>query len=1658
MHILTHGEKMRRTKQIISFILALTLLFTAVPFAYSAEDINEHSNSDTECEAGGRYFFLDEDSLIYAGLPGETERDYITSFAVDSLASYGGKIYACADNVIYEINPDTAQSRPVTAVSDRIEDYALWNGGLYILSHGDIAEYKLSGGEKEIITGKSITSMWFDGAALLSYMTDGELIYTLNLETGETVSDVNFASAFIGDIPVIIHEGEGVSPDTIGFSSLQSKFPAGMYWNHMGSSSNNPNTVTSKPCNHSAYGTTYCNRPTFWSSCQCHGYALQCGYDVVGSNPMNWTKYTSSSAIDNVRAGDVIRLTYTNNLHTIYVLAVSGDKVVFTDCNSYGTCNIRWGATKTKSTLKSQFNYLLKCPVYLSDYFPGGGGVVEYTIKFDLNDAQGKSAASCSETSRRITDGEEYGELPVPVREGYNFLGWYTSASGGTQVSASTTAGTNATVYAHWQIKVYTVSYNANAGGENITNIPASQTKEHFDSLTLNITSRTLYRANYDFNYWNTAPDGSGTQYDRNNYIYTPNESATLYAQWTGQPRSLYFDARGGSISPSYINVRYGDPYGELPVPVRDGYRFAGWEDSNGNPVDSSTVMTSSTTVRIYAKWTEQTYNIIYDANSGADAVSDMPANQSKPYTQPVKLSSATPSRYGYIFNGWNTKPDGSGITYKGGTNYQTNADLTLYAQWKGMEVRVSFDSNGGTNVNQVITLTYGSPYGQLPEPTQTGKDLTGWYPSRDKPTDKPVTAESIVDKVNDFTLYARWDTARYKITYLPNNTSVTNMPANSVRLYGQSGFALGAEIPKRTGFTFKEWNTDENGNGASYAPGQAYDGNSPLTLYAIWERDKYAVVYEANSGSYPPGNSYKYYDIPYSISDVIPEKTGYEFTEWNTAPDGSGVTYFAGDTYTKNEPVTLYAIWNPETYTVGFDAMGGKCSVKSRGYTYDSTYELPAVTRKGYTFDGWFTQETGGFRIADGSKVSITSDCTFFAHWTANTYNAAFNPGQGSCTVRSKQFTYGMPFGEMPEAKKSGAVFAGWFADEEYTQRIEADTVMKYDSDITLYAAFVEKTVTVTFDANGGSVDEGSKAVACGKKYGELPVPSKSGYAFGGWLDGNNAVNSDTVVTNETNHTLKAKWIGDTHTVTLKNGNDVYDTLTVTYGSVYGNLPQPSAQNKTFCGWFDTNGNEIKADTVCTADSDTEIHAVFIDNASDKLVFVADGIIIAEIPVAPSIDEPDVPGKAGYTGEWETYNPETAEVIKAVYTPKEYTLTFKAGNNIKSKAFRYGEKITVPEGIAPEEKTITGWNPELPVTMPAENLTVTALAENALYVANFIAQGRSAGKVSYTLDDTDIAEPTVTAKTGYSGSWEDYTLRAGGMDIFAVYTPVVYTANLVADGVSAGSVTYTVEDEELILPPVPEKTGYEGEWGEYEIVPHSITVNAVYKPRTYYVTFKTAENDTTIAVVPYLYGAKSIKEPAVPEKQGYTGSWMPYTLGAADTVCFAEYGLRTYYATFMSLGEVVERVPFNINTKSIVPPRVPVKKGVSGKWESFSISYEDFTVNAVYNFPEISIKNYTPERKEAYKTTITFTPAVKNRVTNGRVHWIINGEDKATGGTGYTVEKATETFTVQVKYFVGNEEVAASEIETVKIDTGFFAKIVAFFRTIFRRLPDIKQ
>lgn len=102
------------------------------------------------------------------------------------------------------------------------------------------------------------------------------------------------------------------------------------------------------------------------------GFAEKCGYDTTGYNPREdkngWSTSTSSTAVDSVKAGDIVRYkngSYGN--HSIFVTGVSGDTVTYGHCNGTSKlCEIKWGATISKATLKSNFVHLRKAPKTLA--------------------------------------------------------------------------------------------------------------------------------------------------------------------------------------------------------------------------------------------------------------------------------------------------------------------------------------------------------------------------------------------------------------------------------------------------------------------------------------------------------------------------------------------------------------------------------------------------------------------------------------------------------------------------------------------------------------------------------------------------------------------------------------------------------------------------------------------------------------------------------------------------------------------------------------------------------------------------------------------------------------------------------------------------------------------------------------------------------------------------------------------------------------------------------------------------------------------------------------------------------------------------------------------------------------------------------------------
>ena len=128
---------------------------------------------------------------------------------------------------------------------------------------------------------------------------------------------------------------------------------------------------------------------------------------------------------------------------------------------------------------------------------------------------------------------------------------------------------------------------------------------------------------------------------------------------------------------------------------------------------------------------------------------------------------------------------------------------------------------------------------------------------------------------------------------------------------------------------------------------------------------------------------------------------------------------------------------------------------------------------------------------------------------------------------------------------------------------------------------------VTVTFNANNGNVTTTTKTVYYDEAYGDLPTGTRTGYTFAGWYTsstGGTKITNTSTVTNSNAHTLYAHWTANQYTVTLNpnNGTVTPSTITVTYDSTYGTLPNPSRTNYDFAGWYTatSGGTQVTSTT----------------------------------------------------------------------------------------------------------------------------------------------------------------------------------------------------------------------------------------------------------------------------------------------------------------------------------------------------------------------------------------------------------------------------------------------------------------------------------------------
>ena len=742
-------------------------------------------------------------------------------------------------------------------------------------------------------------------------------------------------------------------------------------------------------------------------------------------------------------------------------------------CTRTGYTFLGWYTASSGGTKISTTTVVTKDITYYAQW-----SINSYTLTFNPN------GGTVTPTSKDLEYNSAYGTLPTPTRASdeqytYTFAGWYTAATGGTQVTATTKmAAKDTTVYAHWTFNTrsYTVSYKTTYGTLNKTSQSVAYNSK--GSCTLTMPNNTA-EFTYTFVGWYTAANGGGTKVGSELTLETPaiTGTVTYYAYVTRSTKSYthtFNSNGGGTVSPSTITKAYNTALGTLPTVSRTGYTFVGWFDtsaaSGGTQATTTTKVTGIKTW--YARWSINSYTFTFDKNGGntPSATTITKEYNTAIGTLPTCTRSAD-NTYTYAFAGWFDTSASSGGT-KLTTTTKVTSNKTWYARWTSTykNYTVTWDGNGGTPSKSSSSFHYNDALGTLPTATRTGYKFKGWSTSKTGTVNVSTTTKVTAN----VTYYAVWTINSYTWTFDANGgtgdtTKTLNYNATLSTLPTASRASTAAN-----NYTFAGWfDTDASTGGTQLTTSTKCTGNK--TWYARWTSTykNYTVTWDGNGGTpSKSSSSFHYNDALGTLPTAT--RTGYKFKGWSTSKTG---TVNVSTTTKVTANVTYYAVWTINSYTWTFDANGGTGDT-TKTLNYNATLStLPTASRastaaNNYTFAGWFDTDasTGGTQLTTSTKC--TGNKTWYARWTISTrqYKLTVTAGTGGKVSGGGTYNYNASV-TLKATANSGYHFVKW--SDGNTSATRTVTVTK---NATYTATFeqdpylnLDKT-SLTFEASGGT------------------------------------------------------------------------------------------------------------------------------------------------------------------------------------------------------------------------------------------------------------------------------------------------------------------------------------------------------------------------------------------------------------------------------------------------------------------------------------------------------------------------------------------------------------------------------------------------------------
>lgn len=718
--------------------------------------------------------------------------------------------------------------------------------------------------------------------------------------------------------------------------------------------------------------------------------------------------------------------------------------------------------------------------------------------------------------------------LPSTRSDGYNFEGWYDSydSNSGTFGSRVGGAGEPLTLlasensetrilYAKWSKADMKISFDYNLPktattstlGYVITgNDVTSKTVQLMEALgPLPAPTLTGYRLNTSTSEsirsdgWSTKPniiDDNGEEKQVNVPVYSgtlyDGSYDTLYAQWEPTWYTINYNLDGGSVShenpKEYINY-----YKEITInsPTRDGSTFLGWDitgmDGNVHIIDGKTTDTglvsssgvgrgktsinvtglradNGGTVTFTALWQDTRYSIAYDyrdseSNAVLTPASD-PGNPSGYDRNTPAFTLNNPDVKGYHFTSWG----GTGLQERlpSVTIQQGSSGNRRYtAYFNPMEYEILYDLSGGSwgnNASHPDSAKYNRSF-TVSHPVMEGCDFAGWEITRmcddcDHKAGNSIITGTGVSGVKETSFMnlrcnsaekvlftAKWSHAVYDIRYELNGGSFYS--GGSYPASAETYTVFEINNPVRNGCTFAGWTISGMDKGLHYLP----------------SGDTYAETKSGVGTGRADGMALAYGNLRYS-SGTVTFKAAWVHDSRQLAFFGNGGTMTDGSMKDVTDDWTLRFI------NFGSTAFFGR-------YEYDTTWgtDVPAVSKTGYTFSGYYDSLSGGNRVygSDYAKESglywdddsrwIGPSLILYAQFIPDSYMVTFNTNGGYWTS-----------GSLQDSRSLGVTYDSTKNNKAYGQT----DLYRPGYTFTGWGTNPDGTGHAVYDINGYNTDEG--------------------------------------------------------------------------------------------------------------------------------------------------------------------------------------------------------------------------------------------------------------------------------------------------------------------------------------------------------------------------------------------------------------------------------------------------------------------------------------------------------------------------------------------------------------------------------------------------------